>query len=204
MTFATDFLPVDGFAVGTGRNPRPAAASRYPMRRATESMCERPPAKAGGHRIRRSMPVRLLRGMLLLGLCLPVLTVANETTGVLQISLRVVASCTVQTRPLVFATYTAGGSATGTATPGVIDVSCTRGVPAAVYLDGDRTLAGPVGARVAYTVQANGQAWPAGASIEVLGQGAQPIRLRLSGNVPAGQNVMPGDYADAAVVRVVY
>lgn len=150
------------------------------------------------------MPVQLLRAMLLLGLCLPALTVANEATSVLQISLRVVASCTVQTRPLVFATYTTGGSAVGTATPGVIDVSCTRGTPAAVYLDGDRTLAGPGGARVAYALQANGQEWPAGASIAVSGQGAQPIRLQLSGSVTSGQGVMPGDYADAAVVRVVY
>ncbi|OOG44361.1 hypothetical protein B0E52_08200 [Rhodanobacter sp. C06] len=134
----------------------------------------------------------------------PTLAGANEATGTLRISLTVVASCSVRTQPLTFATYTAGGSATGTATPGAIDVSCTRGIPAAVYLDGDRTLAGPAGARVAYTVQANGQAWPAGASIAVLGQGAQPIRLQLSGNVPAGQNVTPGEYADAAVVRVVY
>jgi len=57
---------------------------------------------------------------------------------------------------------------------------------------------------VVYTVQANGQAWPAGASTAVSGQGAQPIRLQLSGNVPAGQNVMPGDYVDAALVRIVY
>ena len=135
---------------------------------------------------------------------IPALAIANEATGTLRISLTVVASCNVRTQPLTFATYTAGGSTTGTATPGAIDVSCTRGIPAAVYLDGDRTLAGPAGARVAYTVQANGQAWPAGASIAVLGQGAQPIRLQLSGNVPGGQNVMPGDYADAAVVRVVY
>ncbi|GAA0890229.1 spore coat U domain-containing protein [Rhodanobacter soli] len=135
---------------------------------------------------------------------MPALAIANEATGTLRISLTVVTSCSVRTQPLTFATHTAGGSTTGTATPGAIDVSCTRGIPVAVYLDGDRTLAGPAGARVAYTVQANGQAWPAGASIAVLGQGAQPIRLRLSGNVPAGQNVMPGDYADAAVVRVVY
>src|SRR6185437_5995028 len=78
----------------------------------------------------------------------------------LRISLTVVASCSVRTQPLTFATYTAGGSATGTATPGAIDVSCTRGIPAAVYLDGDRTLAGPAGARVAYTVQANGAGGP--------------------------------------------
>lgn len=128
----------------------------------------------------------------------------GQISSTLRIALRVVTSCSVQTQPLTFATYTAGGSATGTATPGAIDVSCTRGTPAAVYLDGDRTLAGPTGARVAYTVRANGQPWPAGTSIALTGQGAQPIRLQLSGSVPAGQNVAPGDYADAAVIRVVY
>jgi spore coat protein U-like protein len=146
----------------------------------------------------------LLQGLLLLGLFLPSLTVANEATGVLQISLRVVASCDVQTRSLVFATYKAGGPAVGTASPGAIDVSCTKGTSAAVYLDGDRTLAGPGSARVSYVLQANGQSWPAGAPIAVRGRGAQPIRLQLSGSVPAGQGVVPGDYADAAVVRVVY
>lgn len=149
--------------------------------------------------------IRRLSSFIVFTLALiPALAVANEATGTLRISLTVVASCNVRTQPLTFSTYTAGGSTTGTATPGAIDLSCTRGIPAAVYLDGNRTLAGPAGARVAYTVQANGQAWPAGASIAVLGQGAQPIRLQLSGNVPGGQNVMPGDYADAAVVRVVY
>lgn len=158
-----------------------------------------------GGRSGAQLPLRRLSSFIALTLALlPTLAIANEATGTLRISLTVVASCSVRTQPLTFATYTAGGSATGTATPGVIDVSCTRGIPAAVYLDGDRTLAGPAGARVAYTVRANGQAWPAGASIAVSGQGAQPIRLQLSGSVPAGQNVIPGDYADAAVVRIVY
>lgn len=129
---------------------------------------------------------------------------ADQASSTLRISLRVVASCSVSTQPLTFATYTTGGSAMGTATPGVIDVTCTRGTPAAVYLDGDRTLAGPAGARVAYTVRANGQAWPAGTSIAVSGQGSQPVRLQISGSVPGGQAVALGEYADAAVVRVVY
>ena len=134
----------------------------------------------------------------------PTLGIAKEASGTLQISLTVVASCSVSTQPLAFATYAADGPAVGVATPGVIDVTCTRGVPAAVYLDGDRTLAGPAGARVAYTVRANGQAWPAGTSIAVSGQGSQPVRLQLTGSVPGGQNVTLGGYADAAVVRVVY
>ena len=174
------------------------------MERAADAARGCLPSKTDGRRMRRSIRMRLLQGMLLLGFFLPTMTVANEATGVLQISLRVVASCNVHTSPLVFATYVAGGSAVGTATPGAIDVSCTRGTPAAVYLDGDRTLAGPGGARVAYTLRANGQAWPVGASIAVHGQGAQPIRLQLSGNVLAGQQVLPGDYNDAAVVRVIY
>lgn len=135
---------------------------------------------------------------------LPGSAAADQASSTLRISLRVVASCSVSTQPLTFATYTTGGSATGTATPGVIDVTCTRGTPAAVYLDGDRTLAGPAGARVAYTVRANGQAWPAGTSIAVSGQGSQPVRLQISGSVPGGQAVALGEYADAAVVRVVY
>ncbi|MGH8157808.1 MAG: spore coat protein U domain-containing protein [Rhodanobacter sp.] len=135
---------------------------------------------------------------------LPAPSIADEATGTFRISLTVVASCSVQTQPLTFAPYTTGGPATGTATPGSIDVSCTRGTPAAVYLEGDRTLTGPNGARIAYALQANNRPWPAGESLKVVGQGVEAIRLRISGSVLAGQPVALGDYAETAVVRVVY
>jgi spore coat protein U-like protein len=134
----------------------------------------------------------------------PLMAIAGQATASFRISVTVVASCSVQTRPLILAPYATGGPATGTATPGFIDVSCTRGTPAAVYLDGDRVLAGPGGAAMAYTLQANGKPWLAGAPLDIKGQGREAVRLIISGSVDARQQVPLGDYADEKVVRVVY
>lgn len=134
---------------------------------------------------------------------LPVLAFGAEATAVLRISLTVVASCNVQTQPMAFTPYVTGGAASSAAT-GSIDVRCTTGTPAAVFLDGDRTLAGPGGDRVAYTLRANGKAWPAQQSIPVVGRGRRVVHLELSGSVPAGQQVALGEYVANDVVRVVY
>ncbi len=134
----------------------------------------------------------------------PALAVAGQATASFRVSVTVVASCNVQTRPLILAPYATGGPATGTATAGSIDVSCTQGTPAAVYLDGDRVLTGPNGAEVAYTLHANGKPWLAGAALDVKGQGREAVRLVVSGAVNAGQRVPLGDYADEKVIRVVY
>lgn len=135
---------------------------------------------------------------------LPGPAAADQVSGTLRVTLRVVASCSVQTQPLALSDYASGGPATGTASPGAIDVTCARGTPAAVYLEGNRTLQGPSGDRVAYEVRANGAPWRAGEAIHVKGLGQTPIHLALSGSVPAGQRVPVGDYEDQVVVRVVY
>jgi spore coat protein U-like protein len=139
----------------------------------------------------------------LLGL-LPASSVADQASATLRVSLRVVASCSVQTRSLTLSDYASGGPATGTASPGAVDVTCASGTPAAVYLDGNRTLQGPGGDRVAYEVSANGSPWRAGEAIHVNGLGQTPIHLALTGSVPEGQRVPLGDYEDQVVVRVVY
>jgi spore coat protein U-like protein len=111
----------------------------------------------------------------------------------------------VQTQPVTFASYITGGPTTGTAIPGSVDVACTKGTPAAVYLEGSRVLTGPDGNQVAYSVQANGHAWPAGQAVNVVGQGtSNAIHLSISGSVAAGQQVAIGDYEAEQVVRVVY
>ncbi|WP_424681097.1 spore coat protein U domain-containing protein [Frateuria sp. YIM B11624] len=135
---------------------------------------------------------------------LPGPSAAEQASATLRVTLRVVASCSVQTQPLALSDYTSGGQATGTASPGAIDVTCARGTPAAVYLEGNRTLQGPSGDRVAYEVRANGAPWRAGEAIHVKGMGQTPVHLALSGSVPAGQKVAMGDYEDQVVVRVVY
>jgi spore coat protein U-like protein len=141
---------------------------------------------------------------LILG-AVPAVATAGEATGVLRLSLTVLASCSVQTQPVTFASYITGGPATGTAVPGSVDVACTKGTPAAVYLDGNRVLTGPNGNQVAYSVQANGHAWPAGQAVNVVGQGTtNAIHLSISGSVAAGQQVAIGDYEAEQVVRVVY
>jgi len=135
---------------------------------------------------------------------LPCLAAADQVSTTLQVSLRVVTACNVQTQPLTLADYATGGPATGTAAAGGIDVTCAHGTPVAVYLDGSRTLRGPGGATVAYEVQANGNPWRAGEAIRVTGLGRTPVHLALTGSVPAGQKVPLGDYGDRVVVRVVY
>jgi spore coat protein U-like protein len=135
---------------------------------------------------------------------LPALALARQATGTLRISLTVVASCNIQTQPLAFAPYKSGGPATGTDTAGSIDVTCSQGVPAAVYLEGDRTLTGPNGARVSYVLQANGQHWSAGEPLNVKGQGSTAVHLVISGSVLPGQLAPLGEYSDEKVVRVVY
>lgn len=159
-------------------------------------------------------PARTLRGrgcpslaVFLMVLALsgaPDLVEAGEASGIFRISLTVVASCNVHTHPLAFAPYATGGVAVGTAVPGSIDVSCTRGVPAAVYLEGERVLTGPDGARVTYALQANGHAWPVGEPLRVQGRGSEPVSLSITGTVFAGQRVPVGDYVDEKVIRVVY
>lgn len=129
---------------------------------------------------------------------------ADEASATLRVTLRVVASCSVQTQTLALADYSTGGPATGTASPGAIDVTCARGTPAAVYLDGNRTVRNSSGHRVAYEVSANGTRWRAGEAIHINGQGLTPVHLALTGSVSAGQRVPLGDYEDQVVVRVVY
>lgn len=147
---------------------------------------------------------RLLRFIALLAVLLPGQVAAGQATATLRVTLKVVASCRVQTQPLVFATYTSGGPAVGTASSGSIDVTCAHGTPVAVYLDSEHTLTGPDGAHVVYTLQANGHPWPVGEPIHLQGQGPQTVHLGLTGSVPAGQRIPSGDYEDQAVVRVVY
>lgn len=154
---------------------------------------------ASGFRL--AMVVPLLAATLV---AIPSAVPAGEASGRLRISLVVVASCNVQTRPVVFAAYTSGGAAVATAAPGAIDVNCTRNVPAAVYLEGERVLTGPDGALVAYTLQADGKTWPVGEPLHVQGRGSEPVHLSITGTVPAGQRAAAGNYADDKVIRVVY
>lgn len=129
---------------------------------------------------------------------------AGQATASFQILVTVVDACQVNTRTLVLAPHVSGGPATGTATPGVIEVSCTQGTPATVYLDGPSLLYGPNGETVAYTLKANGKAWPAGDPVRVQGQGKKAVRLVVTGAVGAGQHAAPGAYATDQIVRVVY
>lgn len=147
---------------------------------------------------------RLSRAIALTLALFPVLAIADEATATFQVSVTVVASCRLQTQPLVFASYITGGPAIGTATPGSIDVSCTQGTDAVLYLDGKQVMTGPNGAQVAYTLQANGQPWSAGESLSVKGRGKEAVHLTISGSVNAGQQVPVGDYAGEEVVRVIY
>jgi spore coat protein U-like protein len=143
-------------------------------------------------------------GLIAAALFLPELSVADQASATLRVSVRVVAACNVSTQPLDFADYTSGGAAVAPVAPGSIDVTCARDVPAAVYLDGSRMLTSAAGNQVAYEVHANGKRWPAGEAIRVKGLGTTAVHLALSGAVPAGQRVAVGQYDNQMVVRVVY
>lgn len=134
----------------------------------------------------------------------PTLSLAGQATATFQVSASVVASCSVQTQSLALGTYASGGPATATQGAGGIDVQCTKGTLAQVYLEGTRTLTGPTGNTVAYTLTADGKAWKPGAPLQVVGQGKQAVHVAVQGSVVGGQQVDPGDYTDTEVVRVIY
>lgn len=145
----------------------------------------------------RLLPIALLT-------LIPSLSLAGQATATFQVSASVVASCSVQTQSLALGTYASGGPATPSQGAGAIDVKCTRGTPAQVYLEGTRTLTGPTGNTVAYTLTADGKAWIPGTALQVVGQGKQVVHLAIQGSVLGGQQVDPGDYSDTEIVRVIY
>lgn len=128
---------------------------------------------------------------------------AGEATGKLHVSLTVVAACSVSTRSLTLAPYTTGGAATGAAETGAIDVRCSPGTPASVYVEGPQAVSNGQGASVDYLLQADGRPWPSGTPLQVTGQG-DPVHIEVSATVPAGQRVPPGQYSNVQIVRVVY
>lgn len=134
----------------------------------------------------------------------PTLSMAGQASATFQVTATVVASCSVQTQSLALGTYASGGAATPSQGAGGIDVRCTRGTPAQVYLEGTRTLTGPTGNTVAYTLTADGKAWNPGVPLQVVGQGRQAVHVAVQGSVVGGQQVDPGDYTDTEVVRVIY
>ncbi len=134
---------------------------------------------------------------------IPVMATAGEATGVFHVSLIIVAGCSVSTKPITFAPYTTGGAATGTGVPGSIDVTCSRGTPAAVYLEGSQVLDNGRGSRIAYALQADGRPWPPGVPLHITGQG-KSVHVAISGTVAGGQSAPPGEYANDQIVRVVY
>lgn len=125
----------------------------------------------------------------------PILASAGTTTGTLQITARVVASCSVATQPLTLADHPTGSAqSTGTQSAGQINLRCTRGLPVAIAID-QGPLTGPDGATLAYTLSAPTSA---------VGQGAQIVALPVTGSVQGGQVVPVGEYQGTAIVRVTY
>ena len=131
---------------------------------------------------------------------------AGSVSAVMQVRATVVASCVLQTEPLVFRDYAADSAVLTTpAHAGVIALRCTRDTPAVVYMRGDQRMAGPGESSLAYRLTADdGSEWTDAHGVTVMGQGPAMIRLQVGGSIPRGQRVPPGAYVGEQMVEVVY
>jgi len=145
--------------------------------------------------------VRLL--VLAVAALLPCISLAGTASASFQITVSVLASCSVTTSDLALE-YVSGARATRTVSPGSIEVRCSKGTPAQVFVDGPRTLIGPDGSTLTVALSEGGQAWPEGQGVAVMGEGQTTLKLPVGATVVAGQRVAPGDYVGEELVRVVY
>lgn len=141
--------------------------------------------------------------LLALALFIAPLANAGQTSATMQVSARVVASCSVSADDLRFPDYTSGGPAVRQNAD--VGLRCTKGAPATVYVDGPQVLTSTAGIPLTYAVRTPaGAPWTNATGVAVLGQGMTPVALPLTGTIAAGQRVAPGDYQGEVLVRVVY
>jgi spore coat protein U-like protein len=150
------------------------------------------------------------------------LTVTVRTTGGTSLATNnnvpingsVAANCSVSATTLGFGTYIQTAASLSTA---AVTVHCTSGAAYQVSLGGGnnllagtRRMAGPVAARLSYTLYsdpARTVAWGDGTALGAKRAGSgggAPQALTVYGTIPAGQAPSPGAYADSVVVTVEY
>lgn len=140
--------------------------------------------------------------------------VAATTTTTFGVTATVQATCLVAATPLAFGTYT-GLAATSTST---VSVTCTNTTPYNVGLSAGlapsagvttRKMTGPAAALLSYSMYtdaARSLNWGTTIATDTVpgtGNGSAQA-ITVYGNVPAGQFVAPGAYADTITATVTY
>jgi spore coat protein U-like protein len=153
-------------------------------------------------------------GFLALGLA-STPAVAVTATANLGVSAEIVATCTISTTPVAFSNYT---GVQVTSTVGGVSATCTNTTPYSIGLGTgtgtsatvtSRAMTGPGSAQLHYglytenTYTAN---WNdiGGTGIPGATGNGSAQSLTVYGNIPAGQYLAPGSYADTVIATVSY
>ena len=148
-----------------------------------------------------------------LGIALPIGAQGSTTTATIAVTATVFSACTITANALPFGTYSNGvNNATTTVTP-----TCTLATPYTVGLDAGTGTGATVAARkltlgantltyTLYSDSARTVLW--GNTIgtnTVAGTGTGVFQtLTVYGQIPASQNVQPGNYTDTVTATLTY
>jgi len=133
----------------------------------------------------------------------PFLAHAGSASASFQVSVRVVNSCPITADPLRFPDYDPRSH--GVTGQGQISLTCTRGAPVQVFMEGEQVLRNATGSAVAFTLSGpDGRPWNDSSSVSAIGQGKEAIRIPVKGTVAGGQKAPDGLYSQTMVARVVF
>lgn len=133
----------------------------------------------------------------------PFLAHAGSATASFQVTLRVVNSCSITADLLRFPDY--DPRSRGVSGQGQISLTCTKGAPVQVFMEGEQVLHNTTGSSVAFTLSGpGGQAWNESSSVSATGKGTEVIRIPVKGTVRGGQGVPDGMYSQTMVAKVVF
>lgn len=161
-----------------------------------------------------SSAIMTVAGILTIGLASSVAVAATNSTTTFQVTANVQANCTVSANNLDFGNYTG----TLTSATSNLNVTCTNSTPYWVGLDAGqasgatvstRSMKGPSSNMLSYAIfQDGGHASNWGNTDGVnaatgTGTGSSQT-LTMYGQIPAGQNVVPGSYSDTITATLTY
>lgn len=133
----------------------------------------------------------------------PFLAHAGSASASFQVSVRVVNSCAIAADPLRFPDY--DPRSRGVSGQGQVSLTCTKGTPVQVFMEGEQVLRNPTGSSVAFSLSGpDGRPWNESSSVSVTGQGREAIRIPVKGTVSGGQKAPDGVYTQTMVARVVF
>ena len=161
-------------------------------------------------RIRRFVPTSVAMGAAVFALSIAsASTTAAQTTeaktDTMPVSADVTKNCTIDTAPVAFGAYDVNATADLDKT-GTVTVACTKGVAAAIALNGgrngNRTMTSAGGEALSYELFYNGAPWDATNPVTYSSTTRLPSTLTVTGRIPKGQDVAAGAYSDDVTATV--